>query len=228
MSFKIKSVLLVLSLFSFANLSAQGLPYLKGKIKMNNGTMLSGYVTVLNSKKIAFKVRPTNNRIRLCRSADVELFSYGKERYVAIKEGRSTFFVRQVSKGKTALYKRDFAPNRNKKYYLKTKGSFTLIDKRDFYDDLKKNLKSSDLFKTYDKDVFQVAYDYNQEALKILLADYNAEAKAKTRMMDFEINPEDTVGTDEILGFAMNAQTYGLGGKVILIKFQIRFVMICY
>lgn len=213
MSFKITSILLILCLLPFNNISAQNLPYLKGRVKMNNGTVLSGYVTVLNSKKIAFKVRPTHDRIRLCRSNDVQMFSYGKEKYVAIKEGRSTFFVRQMSKGKTAVYKRDFAPNRNKTYYLKTKDSFTSIDKRDFYDDMKENLESIDVFKTFDREMFQVAFDYNQEEIKTLVADYNAQEYSKTRMMDFEVNPSDTVGTGEILGFAMNAQAYGLGGK---------------
>jgi len=214
MSFRFISILMVICFLPFTEISAQNLPYLKGKVKMNNGTILSGYITILNSKKIAFKVRPTYERIRLCRSKDVQTFSYGKEKYVAIKEGSSTFFVRKVANGKTALYKRDFAPNRNKTYYLKTKDSFTSIDKRDFYNDMKQNLESVETFEVFDKEMFELAFNYNQVEIKTLLAEYNEQQNAKTRMMDFE-TPVDTIaiGVDEILGFATNAQMYGLGGK---------------
>ncbi len=192
-------VVLTIGLFLCSSSSAQSLPFLKGSIVLENGTTESGYLTLLNSQKIVFKTEQDASTITY-RVKSVKQFTYGKERFRKIQSENSSFFVREIIKGKMSLFKRELSPNPNKVYFIKTEEGFAPIAKSSRYDDLKAQMSNISIFENYDKTLFMAAYHYNQNDLKILVNSYNVE-HSRT-MMAFDFAEENDTLIDNILGFA--------------------------
>lgn len=198
-----KSILTSLSILLCLSSFAQSLPYQQGSIFLNNGKTITGYLTIVNSQKIYFKTDIKEKGKQSFKSKEVRSFSYNERRFESITHDKSTFFVREIEEGYINLYKRDFAPNKDKVYFLETKQGFQLITKDDFYAQMKKNMSDFTVFNNYSEDLFSVAYSYNQTDLSNLVNNYNLE-KPKT-MMAYDLSePIDTLG-EEILGFAVSS-----------------------
>lgn len=197
-----KSILMSLGLLLCLSSSAQTLSYQQGSISLNNGKTLTGYLTIINSQKVHFKTNLNEKRKQRFKSEEIAYFSYDKKRFQTISHDKSTFFVREIMKGKISLFKRDFAPNKQKAYFIKSVNSFKIITKDNFYAQLKDNMIDFSVFENYSEDLFLLAYNYNQTDLSNLVYDYNLETP-KT-MMAYDLHePIDTLG-EEILGFAVS------------------------
>lgn len=198
-----KSILTSLGLLLCLSSFAQILPYQQGSIFLNNGETLTGYLTVVNSQKVHFKANSDTKKKQSFKSKDIASFLYNEKRFQTIQHDKSTFFVREVAKGRISLFKRDFAPNKNKAYFIKSSQSFKIVTKDNFYTQLKENMSDFSVFKNYNEDLFILAYNYNQTDLTDLVYDFNLE-QPKT-MMAYDLGePIDTLG-EEILGFAVSS-----------------------
>jgi hypothetical protein len=67
------------------------------------------------------------------------------------------------------------------------------------------------VFENYDKDLFELAYGYNQSELTELVHNYNSENKENSIAMDF-MPENDTLINNEIMGFA-TYNAYGTGNN---------------
>lgn len=202
----------LIGLFLFLGSSAQVLPYQKGSIALENGERLKGYLTIVNSQKIAFKTEMDTEDKTYYKAKAVKKFLYGKSFFQSINHNYATFFVRKIARGKVGLYKREFAPNRNKAYFIKANEEFVAISKAKFYDDLKEIMSDASIFEQFDEKSFDVAYNYNQTDLTNLVDNYNLERPKSLIAFDFTADI-DTSGGD-ILGFAaeQNLGNFSLSG----------------
>lgn len=192
--------------------SAQVLPLQKGSIVLKSGEKLNGYLTPVNSQKIVFKTDIETKDKTYYKAKSVKRFTYGKEMFQAINYKTSTFFVRMITRGQISLYKRDFAPNRNKAYFIKSKEGFSQITKANYFDDLKDNMKNTTFLKKFDEESFKMVYGYNQSDLNSLVSNYNLERPESLIAYDFM--EESDTSKNDILGFAteQNFGNFSLSG----------------
>lgn len=200
---------------------AQVLPYQQGSIYLNNGEKLTGFVSIANSHKVYFKSELEEKTKRSFKSKNVDHFFYDLKRFQAIEYKKSTFFVRSITQGQVSLYKRDFAPNKNKAYFIETSQGFQVISKANFYADLVENMSGSSVFDNYNEELFAVAYNYNQTDLSDLVSNYNLE-KPRTMLAYDLAEPIDSL-EEEILGFAVSSPSgTGRNGKTTRIPNTVR------
>jgi hypothetical protein len=200
----------VIALFLFLGLSAQNLPFEKGNITLKNGEHLDGYITLINSQKIAFKRLP-NAAPTKYKAKNVKQFNYDQKTFEAIDYNKKTFFVRKIVRGNMSLYKRDLAPKAKEVYFIKTDTVFTPVTEAQRYEIFKSIMGKFTVFENYDKDLFELAYGYNQSELTELVHNYNSENKENSIAMDF-MPENDTLINNEIMGFA-TYNAYGTGNN---------------
>lgn len=192
----------IIVLLLCVNLSAQTLPFEKGKVVLKNGDELNGYLTLLNSEKIVFKEAENATTIKY-KAKSIQKFNYDGKLFEAIDYNKKTFFVRKIVRGSLSLYKRDLAPNAKETYFVKNADTFMPITEAQRYEIFKSVMGKFVVFENYDKDLFEAAYGYNQMDLTELVYSYNVEKKQNSRAMDF--TPEsDTLIGNELMGFAIN------------------------
>jgi hypothetical protein len=201
----------IVVLFLFTGLSAQDLPFELGRITLKSGERMNGYIMLLNSQKVAFKKLPNSAPIKY-KAKNVAQFNYDGKLFESIDYDKKTFFVRKIVRGKISLYKRDLAPKSKAAYFVKTDKIFTPVTEAQRYEIFKSIMGKFTVFENYNKDLFEVAYSYNQIELIELVNSYNAENRANSIAMDYFSAERDTSIYDEVIGFA-TYNAYGTGSS---------------
>lgn len=173
----------------------------RGYLITPQNEILKGYVAMNQSHKVIFKPFATSNQSITYSAKELKGVGYQDVEFKSIKQGRKTFFIRPVIKGKVGLYKKEFASHKNNIYFLEKGTDYIPLSKKRFLATITDNLGESQTLSHFDSDLLKDAYQYNQGDLMALIDQYNdLDLGQNLAYSDEMMSVADT--TDEgILGF---------------------------